>query len=325
MAEHDQSYKSFFSNPSMIRDLLTGFIHEDWVTELDLTTLETVKSSFVTDDLRDREDDIIWRVRWSDEWVYIYLLIEFQSSVDKFMAVRIMNYVSLLYQDLIKQKQLAPDQKLPPVFPVVLYNGEARWSAAQDVKELVYDLRGGLSRYCPSMYYTVLDEGKLIAEQHHPPAFKNLVNALFQMEFSTSPRTLADSLKHATEWLEQEPKLKRVFLIWLKRVLLPNKFPGVELDEINDLHEVQSMLAERVKNWTQEWKEQGLAEGRQEGREKGLQEGLQEGRQEGRQEGLQEGRKKVALNLINQTTMDDASIAAVAELTVEEVQALRVS
>jgi len=79
------------------------------------------------------------------------------------------------------------------------------------------------------------------------------------------------------------------------------------LDEINDLHEVQSMLAERVKNWTQEWKEQGLAEGRQEGRQKGL----------------EEGRKKVALNLIRQTSMDDASIAAIAELSIEEIQALR--
>jgi hypothetical protein len=32
----------------------------------------------------------------------VYLLLEFQSTVDPFMAVRIMVYLGLLYQDLIK-------------------------------------------------------------------------------------------------------------------------------------------------------------------------------------------------------------------------------
>lgn len=47
--------------------------------------------------------------------------------------------------------------------------------------------------------------------------------------------------------------------------------PGVKLGSINDLQEVQSMLAERVTEWMEEWKRQGM--------EKGLQEGLQQERQ----------------------------------------------
>lgn len=42
------------------------------------------------------------------------------------MAVRIAAYVALLYQDLIEQKCLTPNGLLPPVLPVVLYNGEER-------------------------------------------------------------------------------------------------------------------------------------------------------------------------------------------------------
>jgi hypothetical protein len=41
-------------------------VREDWVASLDLASLETVKGSYVTDDYRDREDDISWRVRWAD-------------------------------------------------------------------------------------------------------------------------------------------------------------------------------------------------------------------------------------------------------------------
>lgn len=49
---------------------------------LDLTTLERCSGSDVTDDLRDRADDIVWRLRWGTDWLYVYLLLEFQSSVD---------------------------------------------------------------------------------------------------------------------------------------------------------------------------------------------------------------------------------------------------
>lgn len=43
----------------MLRDLLRGFVHVAWVKELDFTTLERVNASYVSDDLRENEDDII--------------------------------------------------------------------------------------------------------------------------------------------------------------------------------------------------------------------------------------------------------------------------
>jgi Putative transposase, YhgA-like len=42
----------------------------------------------VSDDFQQREDDIVWKVKVGEDWVYLYLLIEFQSSVDKYMALR---------------------------------------------------------------------------------------------------------------------------------------------------------------------------------------------------------------------------------------------
>jgi len=180
MPQHDSSYKQFFSHPQMVKDLITGFIHQDWVKELDFDTLESVKSSFITDDLREREDDVIWRVRWGKEWIYVYLLIEFQSSENKFMAVRMMNYVFLLYQDLIKQQQLTRKKRLPPVFPIVLYNGKKRWRAAQNVLDLLEPVSGGLEKYCPSMPYLLLDQGAIIDGEGVPAELQNLAAALFR-------------------------------------------------------------------------------------------------------------------------------------------------
>ena len=102
----DASYKTLFAAPEVVRDLILGFIPDEWLHGLDYATLERVSGSYITDDLRDRADDIVWRVKVGGEWVYLYILIEFQSTVDAWMAVRIMTYVGLLYQDLIQQKQV---------------------------------------------------------------------------------------------------------------------------------------------------------------------------------------------------------------------------
>jgi predicted transposase YdaD len=98
--DDDPSYKTLFSAPEVVRDLILGFIPDEWLHSLDYQTLERVSGSYITDDLRDRADDIVWRVKVSEDWVYLYLLIEFQSTVDPWMAVRVMTYVGLLYQDL---------------------------------------------------------------------------------------------------------------------------------------------------------------------------------------------------------------------------------
>jgi predicted transposase YdaD len=71
MSSHDHSYKLLFSHPQMVQDLLRGFVHEAWVEELDFSTLERVNGSYISEDLRRREDDIIWRVRRAGDWMYI--------------------------------------------------------------------------------------------------------------------------------------------------------------------------------------------------------------------------------------------------------------
>ncbi len=46
----------------MVRDLINGFIPDPWLQSLDYATLEKVPGSYVTDDLRHRSDDVVWRV-----------------------------------------------------------------------------------------------------------------------------------------------------------------------------------------------------------------------------------------------------------------------
>ena len=266
--ENDNTYKMLFSYRRMVSDLLTGFVREDWVQELDLSTLEKVNASYVADEVRERHDDLVWRVRWGEEWLYVYLLLEFQSTVDPYMAVRMPAYVSLLYQDLIRQGKLTDKGSLPPVLPVVLYNGEPRWSAATEVDELIDRVPGGLERYRLSMQYLLLDEGQIL-EQETSTELKNLVHALFRLEYSRNEQDLIKVLAQVVEWLKapEQRGLRRAFLTWFRRVYLRRKHvpePDRELiDQAQELEEVHEMLAERVEKWHEYWKQEGRQEGSQ--------------------------------------------------------------
>ena len=49
---HDSSYKFLFSNPELVRDLIMGFIEDDWLHGLDYSTLEKVPGSYISDDFQ---------------------------------------------------------------------------------------------------------------------------------------------------------------------------------------------------------------------------------------------------------------------------------
>ncbi|MCP4700254.1 MAG: Rpn family recombination-promoting nuclease/putative transposase, partial [Gammaproteobacteria bacterium] len=242
--EHDKGYKRLFSHPKIVKDLLRGFVHEEWVRDLDFATLENFKDSLVSDDLRSRHDDIIWRVRWGADWLYVYLLLEFQSTIDSFMAVRLMVYIGLLYQHLIDAKELAEDDKLPPVLPLVIYNGAERWDAALDIGELIADAPEGLKKYRPQLQYFLIDEGSFSEAQL--ASLHNLTAALFRMENCRRLESreevlgaMRNVLVQVTDWLKEPAQagLRRDFVTWLSRVLLPNNVPGMQVPEVIELQE----------------------------------------------------------------------------------------
>lgn len=203
------------------------------------------------------------------------LLLEFQSRIDKLMALRMLNYLSLLYLDLVKQGELTLSGKLPPVLPIVLYNGPRRWSATREVGELIEEVPGGLTAYRPSLKYLLLDEGELT--EAGQALRGNLAAALFRLEHSRDVGEVETVVESLTEWLdvEEDRDLRRAFGIWLSKVLAEAKFPEAEGLTARELEDSRDMLRERVLEWTQEWR----AEGRQEGRQEGLREGRLQGEQ----------------------------------------------
>ena len=161
---HDPAYKLLFSRPRMVRDLLDGFAAHGWSDALDFESLAPLPASFVGRELQQRHGDLIWRVRFRDDrWLYLVLLLEFQATVEPAMAVRILEYTALLYRRLVAQDVLREHGALPPVLPVVLYNGHRRWTAPVEMTKLLAAGSDVLKPYQPSQRYYVLDVSRVSA------------------------------------------------------------------------------------------------------------------------------------------------------------------
>ena len=264
--EHDSGYKLLFSHPEMVRDLLRDWVPGEWIAEADFSTLERINGSYVADSQKQRHDDMVWRLRLKDRWLWVYLVLEFQSEPDDWMALRMLVYLGLLAQDLVKRDELA-EGRLPPILPLVLYNGLPPWRAALDAGELFAPAPRGLEAFRPRLAYHLIDEARL--KLHPADSVRSAVEALFRLEHGRTPADLRRVIQ-ALDALLHDPahvRLRRSFTLWIKSLL--RRKAGAhsiqDIDRINDLLEADTMLAERIETWFEEATRKGVRKGRMEG------------------------------------------------------------
>ncbi len=253
---HDSMYKKFFSNHRMVMQLLTGFVNDDWIKNIEFSTLERIDKSFVTDEFHGRESDMIYRVRLREDELYVFILLEFQSTVDRFMSLRMMRYIAELYEYLVKNYML---KKLPAVFPVMLYNGEKRWTAPQELNNLI-------EKTVPDAYIPRFRYYKIAENEFSREFLKRMNNATAALFYAENCKTgeLIDEIETIAGILKNErPEEVRLFINWFRHVFKDNR----ELTEdIKDEHEVKTMLRSSVEKLADNARLEGKKAGRLEGK-----------------------------------------------------------
>ena len=274
---HDPSYRRLFAFPRMVEDLLRTLGDPDWLDEVDFGTLERLSAEQVGDLNQQRRGDAVWRVRSRHGWIYLLLLLEFQSTNDVRMALRNLEYTALLYRELGRAGELAAPGEWPPVLPVVLYNGDSAWSAKVEMRELIGSTVPSLDPYQPSQRTLVLDERHI--EPDDLP-LGSLMRAVVALEQSQTP---ADIVRVATALrdLLRDPgdsELGRAFVAWMQQSVSRMEANDAQIDLGDTLEEATMTLGDRMAEWPEKW--------RQEGRREGHREGHLQGRREGRREGI---------------------------------------
>ena len=265
MPDYDGLYHRLFSHPRMVAEMLREFVAGPWLDDLDLDGMERLNAKFHAGTSERRDGDMIWRIpRRGGGDTYLVLLLEFQSTPDHWMALRALVYAGLLWQHLVAEKRLPLDGRLPPVLPVVLYNGDRRWAAPLALNELVgLPENSPLWRWQPHMRYHMVDEGAFgdedLAERETLPAL------LFRLESFPDPEQIVGLADAVVAWFVRHPGfegLRAIFAEMLGSLMGPLA-PGVAVPK--ELLEVRDMLATRAETWKQQWLQEGRQEGRQEG------------------------------------------------------------
>ncbi|UOD31924.1 Rpn family recombination-promoting nuclease/putative transposase [Massilia violaceinigra] len=257
-AYHDLGYRSLFAHPELVRELVTQFTPFTLFDDVALSCFEPVDPVYVGEGLAARQNDIVWRVRIGEQFLYVYILLEFQSGVDRWMALRMQNYVGLLCQSLVKQHQLPPSLLLPPVLPLVFYNGVPRWSASKELAALLMDAPAELAPFQPSQRYVLIDQQRM--EPAVLEANTTLLALLFRMELSSASEVKDMVLPALLTWFSDTPQesLRVSVAQWINHLAQRR---GSPVSFAFDSVEKEADMERQFATWAEEFEDIGFQKG----------------------------------------------------------------
>ena len=280
---HDSGYKKLFSNRTIFRQLIETFVNQEWVHSLDFDTCEPLDKSFISEHYKETESDLIYKIQFHNHEIYIYILIEFQSTVEPFMALRVLNYLTNFYMDFLANN--SGIKKLPAVFPIVLYNGSVPWTAPVNLSALI-EQTPPLGRFALDFEYFLIAENQY--SQEALLKIRNIVSTLFLAESHYDLDVLEVELLNLFS-SEGDKQAVSLFLNWFRQLALHGWLEFSDYQSLEYIYrteeEVKTMLVTALERERQRFFQSGLREGEQKGRTEGKQEGKQEGLLEGEQKG----------------------------------------
>jgi predicted transposase/invertase (TIGR01784 family) len=256
---HDKGYKRLFKNKTIFRQLLETFVTEDWVKELDFDNCERLEKSFISEHYKETASDIIYKIKLKQKDIFIIILVEFKSKVERFTGLGILNYITNFWMDYVES---TPNVRmLPPVFPILLYNGDPEWTAPLRIAELI-DGHEYLGRYAVSFEYFKIAENEYSREVLLKT--KNIVSTLFLAESYYDIELLEQELLELFEREEDKAAIS-LLLNWFAQLRRHERIPEEDYDKLDKVYkskeEAQAMLITAIKKEKQEIFEKGKLEG----------------------------------------------------------------
>lgn len=129
---HDALFKRIMESDIAAKEFLHEYLPQEVKNIVDLNTIKVQKESYIEPNLTKRLSDIVYSVNTKDNKdAFIYVLAEHQSSVDQLMAFRLWRYTLLL-----AERHIDKNEKIPLIFPLVVYAGAAKYTAPRNLWSL---------------------------------------------------------------------------------------------------------------------------------------------------------------------------------------------
>ena len=186
---HALFFEKVFSRKDVSVDFFQNYLPESIVNRLDLSTIHLEKQSFISNELKASQSDLLFRVKTKEgKSLFIYFLFEHKSFLDRWVMFQLLGYIVKiceLQREINSQKrqmikeQLEKNGKsgnasfeteyLEPVIPIIIYHGKSKWDSKKNLSSLFYD--GSLyQKYLPNFQYELIDTADFADDQ-----FKGIV------------------------------------------------------------------------------------------------------------------------------------------------------
>ncbi|ABV78955.1 Transposase and inactivated derivative [Rickettsia bellii OSU 85-389] len=114
------------------QEFLEYYLPEDFKKLIDLSKITVEQESYIEESLSKKYSDIVYGIETKEYGKgFVYILIEAQSTVDYWTALRLWKY-TLLLCERHKEKR----NKLPLVYNLVIYNGKQVYNAPRNLWDL---------------------------------------------------------------------------------------------------------------------------------------------------------------------------------------------
>lgn len=298
---HDTSYRFLLSSKKLFVELLRSFINKGWVQAVNEEHVQEIPHSFVLQDFKRQEADLVYRVNLNGQDVVFYLLLEMQSSVDFRMPYRLLLYQVEIWRYLLQNEEDALSNRktfqLPPIVPIVLYNGKQKWSAELEFRKLLAN-ESMFGSELLNFEYLLIDVARYTEEELL--SLSNTIGSVFLLDQTEDQEQLLNRLSKLMNTIQQMPTdSQQKFVAWMANILL-QKLP-----------ENEPSLQQFIQNVKGDASFMGL--------EKILDDIERRGQHKGEQIGEIKGKQDVAKQLIRMG-MDDSSIAQATGFSIQTIE-----
>jgi len=264
---HDRLFRSVFSDASEAAALLQTALPDTVRDSFDWTTLTLVDGTFVDEDLRGSQSDLLYQVEHTatGQPVSMYLLFEHQSSPDPWMPLRLLRYCCRIWE---ADRRNDPNRReLRPIVPVVFYQGARGWSHSTEFSDLFPKAVRSLP-WVPRFTHELLDQTTLAPDAVTGDVKGRIAQLLMMVAFGRRVETALDwaarwtlSLRQAEGGVDEF----RRFIVYLATV------QDVEVIEIfkEALERHGLDLEGEIMTYAEELLAEGRAEGLIEGEQRG--------------------------------------------------------
>lgn len=286
----DNSFKDIFGNKQLFYEFIKDYIQIDIFKDITPDDIEDISGRFIDAFNENRDSDTVKQINLKDNNLFVLCLVEHQSSVKYLMSFRMLEYMVLIWKDYIKKiteeaqkinKNAEPSElkrfRLPPILPIVFYEGKGNWTAEVQFKEKVF-LNEVFEKYIPKFEYRVVNLNNYTKEDLLE--IPDLLSLIFLIDKVKSPKEFKLLKDIPKEYVEKVTKdtseellkmLARIIKSFLERVNAPRE----EIDHI-----VDQVYKRRFIEMFTMLEEYDVQATRREAREKGIEEGIEKGEYE---------------------------------------------